>query len=170
LSCLFTAFNDSSQIYRYPELRELELRQLAWRLLSADSNRTLRLLKKEIKAYTRGKLPHAKDVISALYTLMESDEPVEEPPLPATVAPNKEDVGSHWTALKKALTASLTSGTFLDSQFYAVESRSSAGIPKIRPIYFCSTVNGNLMSRLTACRSPLRHSVDKPLTNRSRFL
>ena len=153
MSCSLRAFYDFSLIDRYPELRELELRQLAWTLLSTDSNRALKLLKKEIKAYTRGKLPHAKHIISALYRLIESDEPVEEPPLPATTASNQKDTGGDWAGLKKALTRSLISGTFLDSQFYAIESRSSTGLPNIQSIYFCSPVDGDFMSKLRECRA-----------------
>ena len=83
--CFLREFDGSSFIGRYPELRELELRQLAWTLSSADSDNTLKLLKEKIKAYTHGKLPHAKHVISALYKLMESDPSPKGPPLPVTV-------------------------------------------------------------------------------------
>jgi len=87
---------------------------------------------------------------------MESDESVEETPLPAAAPLNKEATGGDWEGLKRALTSSLTSGTFLDSQFYAAESRSSTGLPKVRPIYFCSTVAGSFASKLVARKSPTR--------------
>ena len=141
---------------RYPELRELELRQLARVLLSSNSGPTLGLLKTKIKSYGHGELPHAEDILPTLYELMESDESVKETPLPAAAPPNEEAAGRDWEVLKKALTSSLTSGTFLDSQYYAVESRSSPGLPKIRPIYFCSTVDGSFTSKLVACKSPTR--------------
>ena len=84
---------------------------------------------------------------------MESDESVEEiSPTTATLL-NQETTGGDWEGLKRALTSSLTSGTFLDSQFYAVESRSSTGSPKIRPMYFCSTVGDSFVSKLVACKS-----------------
>ena len=142
-----------SRIGRYPELRELELRQLARTLLSSDFDPTLELLKVKIKHYTHGQLPHAEDILPALYELMESGELVKEEPVVATVSPDQQVAGGNWEALKKALTDSLTSGTFLDSQFYAVESWSSIGSPKIRPIYFCSTVGGSLAPKLVACES-----------------
>ena len=84
---------------------------------------------------------------------MESGELVKEEPVLATVPSDQQVAGGNWEALKKALTNSLTSGTFLDSQFYAVESWSSIGSPKIRPIYFCSTVGGSFAPRLVACES-----------------
>jgi len=141
------------RIDRYPELRELEVRQLARMLLSSDPDHTLGLLKEKIESYGHGEFPHAEDILPALYELMESDESVKETPLPAPAPPNQQATGRDWEGLKKALTSSLTSGTFLDSQFYAIESRSSTGSPKIRPVYFCSTVGGSLTSKLAACKS-----------------
>jgi hypothetical protein len=139
-------------VNRYPELRELELRQLARVLLSSDSGPTLWLLKMKVKSYTQGELPHAEDVLPALYEFMESDESVKETPLPAAASPNQQATNGDWEGLKRALTRSLTSGTFLDSQFYAVESRSSTGLPKIRPVYFCSKVGDSFASKLVACK------------------
>jgi len=151
-------------------LRQLELRQLARVLLSSDSGPTLGFLKTKIKSYGHGELPHTEDILPALYELMESDESVKDTP-PATAAPpNQKATGIDWEGLKKALTSSLTSGTFLDSQFYAVESRSSAGLPKIRPIYFCSRVGGSFASKLTACKSFTRICVDRLLIYHSRFV
>ena len=141
------------RIDRYPELRELELRQLARALLSSDSGPTLGLLKANIKSYAHGKLPHAEHILPALYELMESDESVKETPFFINASPTQQATGRDWDGLKKALTSSLTSGTFLDSQFYAVESRSSTSLPKIRPIYFCSTVGGSFTSKLVTCKS-----------------
>jgi len=133
-------------------LRELELRQLARVLLSSDPDPTLGLLKTKIKSYGHGELPHAEDILPALYELMENDESVKEEPFPAPAPPNQQAIGGDWEGLKKALTSSLTGGTFLDSQFYAVESQSSAGLPKVRPVYFCSTVGGSFASKLAACK------------------
>jgi len=144
------------QIGRYPELRELELRQLARALLSPDPDPTLELLKAKVKSYAHGELSHAEDTLPALYELMESDESVKETLFPAAVQSNQQVTDGDWEGLKRALTSSLTSGTFLDSQFYAVESRSSAGLPKIRPVYFCSTVCGSFASKLVECKSLTR--------------
>jgi len=142
-----------SWIDRYPELRELELKQLARVLLSSDSDPTLELLKAKVKSYAHGESSHAEDILPDLYELMESDGSVKETQFPAAVQPNQRVTDGDWEGLKKALTSSLTSGTFLDSQFYAVESRPSAGLPKVRPVYFCSTVGGSLASKLAARKS-----------------
>ena len=122
-------------------------------LLSSGSSPTLELLKAKVKSYAHGEFPHAEDILPDLYELMESDESVKETSFPAAVQPNQQVADGDWEGLKKALTGSLTSGTFLDSQFYAVESRSSAGLPKIRPVYFCSTVGGSFASKLVECKS-----------------
>ena len=97
-------------------------------------------------------MSHAKHVISTLYELMESNESVDESPLPVATPSNQQAPSGDWGGLKKALTSSLTSGTFLDSQFYAVESRTSTSLPKIYPIYFCSAVGGKFVSGLVACK------------------
>lgn len=143
---------DFSPMDRYPELKELGLRQLARVLLSSEPDRAMASLRGKVKSYTRGELPHAKHVISGLYRLMESNKSVEESPLPPTVRSNQQNVDGDWAGLKKALTSSLTSGTFLDSQFY-VESRSSTGPAEIRQLYFCSPVSTSFASKLMACKS-----------------
>jgi len=141
------------QTDRYPELKELELRQLARVLLSSDSGPTLGLLKAKIKRYAHGELPHTENILSALYDLMESDGSVKETPVPAVTSPDQQTTYGDWEGLKTALTSSLTSGTFLDCQFYAVESRPSTGLPKIRPVYFYSAVRGGFTPELVACES-----------------
>ena len=113
----------------------------------------LGLLKAKIESYNHGQLAHAEEVLPALYELMESDESVEETLSPTTASSNQHVAGGDWDGLKEALVNSLTSGTFLDCQFYAVQSRSSTGSPRIRPIYFCSTVGGSFTSKLAACKS-----------------
>ena len=125
-------------------------------LLSSDSGPTLELLRAKIKAYAHGEFPHAENIIPALYDLMESDESVNETQVPAATSPNHQATDGDWEGLKRALTTSLTSGTFLDCQFYAVESRPSTGLPKIRPVYFCSTVGGGFASKLVTCKSLTR--------------
>ena len=147
---------DLSPVSRYPELRDLEVRQFARALLSVDSATTMQSLQKGIESYTHGRLPHATHVISTIYELMESDDSVEvdEIPLPAATSSDQQTLSRDWTGLKKALISSLTSGTFLDSQFYAVESKSSSGLPKLRPIYFCSMVDDSIVSRLVARMFP----------------
>ena len=138
---------------RYPELRELELKQLARTLLSADSSSVLRALKVKIEAYSCGQLPHGRDILPALYELMECGEAFKEAPKQPSAPLKQETVGEDWEELKDALTCSLTSGTFLDSQFYALDSGSRSGAPRIRPVYFCSTTGGTFVPKLLKRKS-----------------
>ena len=124
-------------------------------LLYSDPGHTLQTLKRKIKKYTKGQSPFAEHVLLALYELMEGDESVEETLLLEATSSDPPVTDGDWDGLKRALASSLTSGTFLDSQFYAVESRSSTGSPRIRPIYFCSSVGGSFTSNLVACGSLL---------------
>ena len=139
---------------RYPELRDLELKQLSRTLLSADPGPALHALKDKIKAYTRGQLPHAKDVLPALYEFMGKGEELTETPTEPPAYPEQGVADGDWKGLKDALTRSLTSGSFLDSQFYALDSNPQAGTPTIRPIYFCSMVGGTFLPKLVKCKFP----------------
>ena len=137
---------------RYPELRELELKQLARALLSTDSGPALHALEDKIEAYSRGQLPHAKDVLPTLYELMESDEAFRGTPTQPP-APSKQDrIGRGRGGLKAALIQSLRSGSFLDSQFFALDSKPQVGTPTIRPIYLSSMVGSTFLSKLVKRR------------------
>ena len=141
----------SSPRYRYPELRELELKQLAWTLLSMDPNLALHALKDKIRASTRGQFPYAKGVLPALYELMESDGTFQGTPPNPSASPKQSVAGGDCERLKDALIWSLTSGSFLDSQFYVLDSKPRTGAPTIRPIYFCSMTGGNFLPKLVKC-------------------
>jgi len=127
------------------------MEQLARGLLSTDPGPVLHALKDKIRASTRGELPHANDILPALYELMQKNEaPKETPTQPST--PSKKDIaGRDWKGLKNALIWSLSSGSFLDSQFYALDSKLHAGTSTIQPIYFCSMVGGAFLPRLVKC-------------------
>lgn len=121
--------------------------------MTSDPGPALNALKEKIKAYTSGQLPHAEDVLPVLYELMRKDKPFEETQTQAPTPPQEGSAGGDWKRLKDALTWSLTSGSFLDSQFYALDSKPQApATPTIRPIYFCSMVDGNFSSRLLKCK------------------
>ena len=110
-------------------------------------------LKDKIKAYTRGQLPHAEDILPALYELMEGNNPIKKAPVESPTPSKRGGADGDWKKLKDALTWSLTSGSFLDSKFYALDSKPTSGAPKIRPIYFCSVVGGTFSSKLVKRRS-----------------
>jgi hypothetical protein len=112
----------------------------------------LNALKEKITTYTRGQLIHAKDVLPALHELMKKGKLLKET-FAQPSAPSKLDttVGD-WGRLKNILTWSLTTGSFLDSQFYALDSNPPRGTPSIRPIYFCSMAGDRTFSsKLLKC-------------------
>ena len=120
-------------------------------LLSADSSAVSNVLKEKIKACTLGQLPHAKDILPALYELMKRDKPFKEKFAQPPALSELDTVGD-WGRLKDALTWSLTSGSFLDSQFYALDSKPPRGTPTIRPLYFCSMAGARTFSsKLLKC-------------------
>lgn len=120
--------------------------------MSGDSSAARRVLKDKIKAYNRGQLPHAKVILPALYELMDSDETFKEIPAQLPAPPYPIISGSCWEGLKTALTWSLTSGTFLDRQFYALDSKSGSGAPRIRPVYFWSKAGDGFLPKDSKCR------------------
>ena len=130
------------------------MKQLARTLISTNSDPALHALKGKIKAYTRGRLPHAKDVLPALYKLMGKGEELKETPTEPPTSPKQDATGGDWKRLKYVLTWSLTSGSFLDSQFYALDSNPQAGAPTIRPIYFSSLADSTLLPRVVKCKLP----------------
>ena len=147
---------------RYPEVRNLELRQLTKALLATDPSAVRHALRDKIKAYGCGRLPYARDILPAFYERMESIGSFKErtesiKPLKGKTsvpsAPSSQ--GAAAGGLKDALTRSLTSGTFLDSQFYALDSKAGSDTPSIRPIHFCSMANSTFMPKLRKCRFPV---------------
>lgn len=125
---------------------ELELEHLARVLLSTNSSSVLNALKKKIKVYTRGQLLHAKDILPALYELMKKEKPFKETFAQAPAPSRLDTTIGDWGRLKDALAWSLTSGSFLDSQFYALDSKPLGGALTIRPIYFCGTAGPRAFS------------------------
>jgi len=123
------------------------MEQLARGLLSTDPGHVLHALKDKIKASTRGELPHANGILPALYEFMEKNEVPKEAP----IQPSTPSTSGDRKSLKDALTWSLSSGSFLDSQFYALDSKLRAGAPTIQPIYLCSMVGGTFLPKLVKC-------------------
>ena len=86
---------------------------------------------------------------------METDEAVERTPARPPASPEQDIADGDWEGLKDAFTWSLTSGSFLDSQFYELDSNPPAGAPAIRPIYFCSVAGGTLLPSSSSVGSPI---------------
>ena len=68
-------------------------------LLSSDSGLVLGAFKAKIKSYASEQLPHADDILPALYELMESEESIDETPLLAAAFSNRHAIGGDWDEL-----------------------------------------------------------------------
>lgn len=135
--------------FSFPDVREAQVEHLARNLLSSIEPWKTAALKRKIEFYTSGVLPHAQDVLPALYhrlanprtMSMRTPHPVQTPP---------KD-GFDWQVLKSELTKSLSSGAFLNMELYAPASRLSGGQPQLRPLYFCSAVCGEYTTKILSC-------------------
>lgn len=136
--------------FSFPEIREVQVEHLAHNLLSSVEPWKTAALKRKIEYYTSGALPHAQDVLPALYHRLANPLSISmRTPRPPQTTPRD---GFDWQVLKAELTKSLRSGTFLNMELYAPASRSeSGGQPELRPLYFCSAVGGEHTAKILSC-------------------
>ena len=128
----------------------MQVEYLARSLLSSTEPWKTAALKRKIEFYVSGALPHAQDVLPALYHRLANPMPApvytQHPP---QTSPRD---GFDWQVLKAELTKSLSSGTFLDMELHASVSRpGSGGRLKVRPLYFCSAVGGECATKILSC-------------------
>lgn len=154
---MFPSFIPAKRPYfSYPEIREVQVQHLARSLLSSSEPWKTAALKRKIECYTAGGLPHAQEVLPALYRRFANPQflrPVTPPmraPHPLRAPPGD---GFDWQVLKAELTKSLSSGAFLNMELYAPTSRSSGSRPKLRPLYFCSAVGSECTIKILYCAS-----------------
>ena len=138
----------------FPEVREVQVEHLARSLLSSGEPWKTAALKRKIECYTSGGLPHAQDVLPTLYHRLANPRflgPINSSmrtPRPLQAHPR----GSfNWKLLKIELTKSLSSGVFSTTELHAPVSRLSGGQPKLRPLYFCSSVGGEYTAKILSC-------------------
>ena len=134
----------------------MQVKHLARSLLSSSEPWKTAALKRKIECYTAGGLPHAQEVLPALYRRFANPQALR-PVAPSTRAPRPLQAppkdGFEWQVLKTELTRSLSSGAFLNMELYAPTSRSSGGRPKLRPLYFCSAVGSECTIKILYCAS-----------------
>ena len=129
---------------------EVQVEHLARSLLSSSEPWKTAALKRKIECYTAGGLPHAQEVLPALYRRFANPQllrPVTAP-MPLRTPPGD---GFDWQVLKAELTKSLSSGAFLNMELYAPTSKSSGSQPKLRPLYFCSAVGSECTIKILYC-------------------
>lgn len=135
--------------FSFPEVREVQAEHLARNLLSSIEPWKAAALKRKIEVYTSGALPHAQDVLPTLYHRLANPLRLSmRTPHPFQL-PQRGDF--NWGALKNELMKSMSSGTFLNMELYAPESRSPAGQQNLRPLYFCSAIGGEYTAKILSC-------------------
>lgn len=130
----------------------MQIEHLARNLVSSIEPWKTVALKRKIETYTSGALPYAQEVLPTLYNRLANPRLLSmrtSHPLPP---PSRSDF--NWQVLKNELTKSLSTGTFLNVEFHALESRSSDCQPKLRPLYFCKTVGGEHTTKMLSCTFP----------------
>jgi hypothetical protein len=138
-----------SLYFSFPEIREVQVEHLARNLLSSIEPWKAAALKRKIEVYTSGALPHAQDVLPALYHRLANPLRLSmRTPHPFPL-PQRGDF--NWGALKNELMKSMGSGTFLDMELRAPESKSPAGQQNLRPLYFCSAIGGEYTAKILSC-------------------
>lgn len=130
---------------------EIQVEHLARNLLSSIDPWKTAALKRKIEIYTSGALPHAQDVLPALYHRLANPRLLSVRTPHLFQIPPRGDFD--WQPLRRELTKSLSTGTFLNMELHAPESRSSSGQLKLRPLYFCSAVGGEYIAKMLSCTS-----------------
>lgn len=141
----------------------MQVEHLARNLLSSIQPWKTAALKRKIEIYTAGTLSHAQDVLPNLYHRLANPRLLSMPTPHPFPVPSRGDFD--WQALKNELTKSLSSGTFLNTELYALESRSSGGQPKLRPLYFCRAVGREHIAKILSCMSLF--CIGRPSSNSS---
>ena len=138
------------RIFSFPEIMEVQVEHLARNLLSSIEPWKTAALKRKIEVYTSGALPHAQEVLPALYHRLASPRllPMRTPH--QFQMPLRGDFD--WRILKRELTKSLSTGTFLNMELRAPEFRSSSGQLKLRPLYFCGAAGGEYTTKILSCK------------------
>jgi len=134
----------------------VRVEHLARSLLSSSEPWKTAALKRKIECYTAGGLPHAQEVLPALYLRFSNPQllrPVTPSMRTSLRFPAPPGDGFDWQVLKAELTKSLSSGAFLNMELYAPTSRSSGRQPKLRPLYFCSAVGSECTIKILYCAS-----------------
>ncbi|KAF9793401.1 hypothetical protein BJ322DRAFT_1103798 [Thelephora terrestris] len=133
----------------FPEIMEVQVEHLARNLLSSIEPWKTAALKRKIEVYTSGALPHAKEVLPALYHRLANPRLLSMRTPHQFQMPHRGDFD--WRILKRELTKSLSTGVFLNIELHAPESRSSSGQLKLRPLYFCGAAGGEYTTKILSC-------------------
>ena len=156
---------------RYDDVSSLYANQLASVWMEDSTTETTRAsFDQKIDSFVKGELEHAKEMLSALWEIVNKDgditapsnaSPAVSPPY-SRLLPNctgmltshDQDAQvtspAHWATVKLALIRSIGKGVFFDRKYWA--RHSNAG-DVLKPIYFSSIIMGDKVQQLNSCAS-----------------
>lgn len=143
---------------------EIQVEHLARNLLSSIEPWKTAALKRKIEIYTSGVLPHAQEVLPALYHRLANPRLLSMRTPHIFQMPQRCDFD--WQPLRRELTKSLSTGIFLNMELHAPESRSSSGQLKLRPLYFCSAIGSEYIAKILSRTSSWYSSFSNELIPR----
>ena len=144
--------------FRYDEIRDLYIKQLAFTLIEdSTTGVTCASVKKKIEDFAGEEFEHATEIGFALLKILNEDGDVTSPadassavsltkfclllgmilsaPTPQHKIPVK--VTTHWASVKAALVRSIHTGTFFDKKYWARHCKSG---DVLKPVYFSSII------------------------------
>lgn len=168
--------------YSYAEIRDLYVGQLAhvWVTDSTETTRTN--VEKKIDSFAQGDLPHATEMLRALWKTANKEEPIEAPSnvsskaspffcvassryakvLTSRIQPDQvPSRAAQWGSLKTALMRSIRTGVFFDRKYWARNFKKG---DVLKPVYFSSTIMDDKTHQLNKCTSKLVYGSTKPLS------
>ena len=156
---------------RYDDVSSLYANQLASVWMEDSTTETTRAsFDQKIDSFVKGELEHAKEMLSALWEIVNKDgditapsnaSPAVSPPY-SRLLPNctgmltshDQDAQvtspAHWATVKLGLIRSIGKGVFFDRKYWA--RHSNAG-DVLKPIYFSSIIMGDKVQQLNSCAS-----------------
>ena len=145
MSCVIFAWGRLKRIYRYEEIRNIQVKHLLSVWLSGieeESNAVRKGLEEKIDGYAAGELKHAADAISCIWEISNKEDLVL-PGSPSSASHSNKNssistgvVEFAGCSMRLPLIRSIREGSLFDRKYWARKSREGL----IGPIYFSSAV------------------------------
>lgn len=138
------------------------MENLAWVLLSSDSQEIQGQLNKKLRSFADGEIPHAADALSALFGILarqHASNPSKGIGNPNTQTESKctwvvggnHEAPPHRKSMNIALIKSMHHGSFIDMEYRVRKKR--VGADQFTPIYLSSCIFRDTGSKLYARKS-----------------
>ena len=163
-----------NEVYRYPEMVDLHVENLASALLSSNPQEVRERLNEKLRSFANGDIPHAANAVSTLfgvlarYSASEPSSETDNPKIQTTskctwAAGGNRESPPHRKSMNTALLKSMHRGSFFDME-YCVRKKQ-IGANKYCSIYLSSTAFHGDRSKLDArtSRSSYPLCINRPL-------